>query len=141
MANDVKLSNLAAAACAGDGSNLGLLPLLAGGKLHFYDGTKAADPDTAKGSVNDYDAATVVTFPTPAGSESNGIITFGTIVDGVCSYGGTPTWVRLHKADNTTALVDCTVGVSGCDINCATFPWVSGGAIHFTSLSLTIPPH
>jgi hypothetical protein len=142
MATNLKLSNSAAAACAGDGANLGLLPLLAGGKIHLYDGSQVADPDTAKGAVNDYDSATVITLPTPAGTDSNGAITLGTVVDGVCSYTGTPTWFRLYKSDGVTALIDGTVGVSGCDLNFAAgVSFISGGTIHIASGAITIPAH
>lgn len=142
MSNNFKLSNAAASACAGDGANLGLLPLLAGGKMHLYDGSQPADPDTAKGVVNDYDASVVITFASPAGTVSNGVITFGAVTSGTCSYSGTPTWFRIYKSDDATALADGTVGVSSCDLNFAGgVVFVSGGTIAISSFSITIPAH
>jgi len=94
----------------GDGANNGLLPLLAGGKLHFYDGTQPAGPDTAITTQNDFTASTPLTLPSPAGTQANGVLTYGTVVDGVWSEDGVPTWFRQFKSDGTTALIDGTVG-------------------------------
>ena len=141
MANNFKLSNLAASACAGDGANLGLLPLLAGGKIVLRDGSQPADPD-ASATGNNYCSATPIALPSPAGTVSNGQITMGSITSGTCSYTGTPTWFRIYKSDGTTALADGTVGVSGCDMNFAAgVSFVSGGTISLSSFTLTIPPH
>ncbi len=140
MASTFRLSNVAAAACAGDGTNKGILPLFSGGKVHLYDGSQVANPDTAV-SGNDYCSATPVTL-NATNSESNGVITFGAITNGTCSYSGTPTWFRVYASDGTTALCDGSVGVSGCDMNFAGgVSFVSGGTISVSSGSFTVPAH
>lgn len=141
MAANFKLSNVAGSACAGDGSHLGLLPLLAAGKIHLYDGAQPSNPDVAKGAVNDYCSASPITLSTPAGTVSNGVITFGTVTSGVCSYTGTPTWFRIYASDGTTAIADGTVGTSGCDLNMNNLSFVSGNSIVISSWTITIPVH
>lgn len=142
MATNFKLSNVAASACAGDGSHLGLLPLLAGGKVHLYNGTQPTDPDTAIGSVNDFCSVTPLTLGSPAGTVSNGVITFGTVTSGDCSYTGTPTWFRIYAANGTTVIADGTVGTSGCDLNFSGgVSFLLGGVIAISSWTITIPAH
>jgi hypothetical protein len=142
MASNFKLSNVAAAACAGDGASVGLLPLLATGKIHLYDGSQATNPDTALGAQNDYCSSTVITLPSPAGTESNGVITVGTVVSGTCSFTGTPTWFRVYESNGTSSLCDGTVGVSGCDMNFAGgVSFISGGTIAISAGSFSIPAH
>src|SRR4051812_14585565 len=129
MASNFKLSNVAASACAGDGTNQGLLPLLAGAKIHLYDGTQPANPDAAVGSSgtnNDYCSTTPITLSNPAGTQTNGVITIVTTIIGTCSTTGTPTWFRIYESNGTSVICDGTVGVSGCDMNFA-------GGVSFTA--------
>jgi hypothetical protein len=142
MATNFKLSNAAASACAGNGVNLGLLPLLAGAKIHLYDGTQPTHPDIAIGtSYNDFCSAVPVTLASPAGTVSNGVITMGTVTSGTCTYTGTPTWFRIYASDGSTVLADGTVGEAGCDLNFNTTDFISGGTIAVSSWTITVPAH
>ena len=106
----VILSHLAAGACAGDGTNLGILPLLALGIRKFYNGSKPANPDAA---VTNQTLLGSVTLPTPAGTQSNGVITMGAVSNSSVVADGTPTWFRQFKADGSTPLYDGNVGKVG----------------------------
>ena len=46
-----------------------------------------------------------VTLPNPAGTESNGVLTLGTIANGSVAYsGGPPTWFRICTSGSAPAL-------------------------------------
>jgi hypothetical protein len=103
----------------GDGTNKGLLPLLASAVITFYDGSQPASPDAAVGSVNNYGSCT---FPSPAGTVSNGTLTLGTVPNGTVAYGTgvtAPTWFRIATPGGAplwdgscgnSSSYDCNVG-------------------------------
>ena len=142
MSTNSKLSNVAAAACMGDSSNQGLLPLLAGAVMKFYSGTQPDNPDTAYNQHADEVLLGSITFPSPAGSVSNGALTLGTVPAGSVTVTGTVAWFRIFESDGTTALWDGTVGTSSCDYNVTSggLSWLAGGTLSLTG-TLTIPAH
>ena len=145
MASNFKLSNAAANAAIGDGSNNGVLVLLAGGYLNFYDGTQPANPDVAVSTQNSYGS---VALASPAGTTSSGVLTFATTgnatIPGGLPGNATPTWFRLLTSGNA-AVADGSCGNTGngtYDGNVGGSAWVSGGIINGSALgSITIAAH
>ncbi|MDR5784047.1 hypothetical protein QCE63_32015 [Caballeronia sp. LZ065] len=90
-----------------------------GGKARLYDGTQPASPDVAVTTQNMLVECVGASPFAPA--SANGVLTAGTIASGTgtaaAGTGKTPTWYRIFKADGTTAVVDGTVGQTGCDLN------------------------
>ena len=140
MASTFNWSNNAAAAQAGDGTNKGILALLAGGSITFYDGTQPANAD-ATATGNSYGA---VTLASPAATESNGQLTLAPTSNGTCAYTGTPTYFRI-RASGGGSICDGSCGDTGAgtyDCNIGSAAWVSGAAISGTSLgTITVPAH
>lgn len=74
--------------------------------MKFYNGTKPA----SLGAVSTQTLLATLTFSGVVGTVSNGVLTFGaTTQNNVTHINGTPTWVRIAKADNTIVM-DIDVG-------------------------------
>ncbi len=132
MANAPKQTNLAVntatdAACA----------LLNNGYLRFYDGTQPATADTAISTQNLL--AELRWNATAFGASVAGVATANAITSGTASASGTASWFRAFKSDGTTAVLDGSVGTSGCDINLGTTSIVSGGVVSMSSFTYTLP--
>lgn len=110
--------------------------LLNGGYLRIYDGTKPTQGDTA---ITTQVLLAELTFGSPAfGSPSGGTITANAITsDTSANASGTATWFRAFKSDGTTAVLDGTVGVSGCDLNLATDVIGAGAIVAVTDLTVS----
>lgn len=131
MANNPKLSNAAANAAVD-----AVCALLDGGSLRLYDGTQAADADTAIG-------AQVLLAELPLGTPA-----FGAAVDGVADAEpitddadadatGTATWFRAVQSDGVTVVFDGTVGTSGADLNLNSVSIVEDANVEVTGFSYT----
>lgn len=133
MANNVQLTNLAANTKAD-----ALTALLDGGYLRIYDGTQPATGDTAIGAQV---LLAELTFGTPAfGAAVAGVATANAITgDASANATGTATWFRLFKTDGTTAVLDGSVGISGCDLNLATVAIVATTAVPVSALTIREP--
>lgn len=104
--------------------------------LRIYDGTQAADGDTAIGSQ--VLLAELTCNATFAAGASGGVLTLNSITtDSSANATGTASWFRLVKSNGTTKCFDGTVGTSGADINLNTTSIVSGAAVAITSATLT----
>jgi hypothetical protein len=110
--------------------------LMNGGYIRVYDGTKPAHGDTA---ITTQTLLAELTFGTPAfGSPSGGTITANAITaDPSANATGTPTWFRAFESDGTTAVMDGTAGVSGCDLNLATDAIGAGAIVAVTDLTVS----
>ncbi len=87
----------------------GVAPLADNGYLRLYDGTQAANPETAVGSQNLL--AELRLGATAFGSAVAGVITAESIADDDSADAtGQATWFRILASDGTTALWDGTVG-------------------------------
>lgn len=88
-------------------------------QLKLYSGTQPTNPDTAL-SGNTL-LATLTCNATAFGTAASGILTAGAISNGTGAAGAgtgtTATFFRLFKSDGTTAVIDGSVGLSGCDLN------------------------
>lgn len=117
------------------------------GKLRIYNGTKPAGANTAL-SGNTL-LAELTLSSTAFGSSSAGgtdgtnravTATANTITDDSSADAtGTASFFRLFKSDGTTALLDGTVGTSGCDLNLASTSIVAAEDVSVTSLTLSLP--
>lgn len=129
----IKLSNTARSAAAD-----AVVDLADGGYIRIYDGTQAANPNTAIGSQV---LLAELTFGTPAfGAASNGVATANAITqDASANASGTATWFRVLQSNGTTVLWDGTVSTSGADLNLNSTSIVSGGTVSITSMTYTQP--
>ena len=51
------------------------------------------------------------------GTDSNGTITLSSVTNGTAVATGTAQFFRIFKSDNSTVIMDGTVGLTGCDMN------------------------
>jgi hypothetical protein len=84
-----------------------------GAVIHLYTGTQPAsanDPITTQ--------TLLVSCPVSGifGTDSNGTLTLGTVSPSIVVANGTATFFRITKADETTVLLDGSVGTSGADL-------------------------
>lgn len=111
MALNTRISNETANAEANALANL-----LRRGFLRLYDGAQPPDANTPATTQT---LLAELTFGSPAfGEASDGVIRAKAITpDSDAKATGTPTWFRCVKADGTTAVLDGSVGTSGCNLN------------------------
>jgi hypothetical protein len=140
MANNPFFSDAAARAALD-----ALCALLNSGKLRIYDGTQPTDANTAVGAQHLLAeltfAATAFGASSCTGSAPSRVAqaTAAAISDVTASATYTAAWFRALKSDGTTAVVDGTVGVSGCDLNLTDITLTNGETVHVTSLVLSNP--
>lgn len=102
-----KLSNASADAAAD-----AVARLLDNGYLRLYDGTQAADADTAVGAQ--VLLAELRFNATSAPAAVAGLLTFNAITsDSSADASGTATWFRALKSDGTSGVMDGSVGTGG----------------------------
>ena len=108
------------------------------GYLGIYDGTQPAGPDTAVTSQNLL--ATLRLNATGIASVTAGVLTAGAIVSDTNATGGAgaATWFRILKSDNSTAVVDGTVGTSGTNCVIASTTIGAGATVSCSSLVFTV---
>ncbi len=80
------------------------------GKLRVYDGTQAADADTAVGAQ--VMLAELVMNATAFPAAASGSATANAITSATAAATGTATWFRLWKSDGTTSIMDGSVGTA-----------------------------
>jgi len=116
------------------------------GTLKIYDGTQAADANTAVGAqvllatltfgATAFGASAATgTTPTRKATATANTITGDTSADAT----GTATWFRMLESNGTTVIMDGSVGTSGCDLNLATTSLVAGVDVEVTSFTLSQP--
>jgi hypothetical protein len=131
MALTPKLANNAASAAAD-----AVAALANNGYLRIYDGTQAADADTAVGAQ--VLLAELRFGATAFGAAANGVATANAITqDSSANATGTASWFRALKSDGTTPLWDGSVGTSGANLNLNSVSIVSGAAVSVTSFTYT----
>lgn len=111
MSLNLKLSDSA----ANEEANA-LAALLNSGYIRLYDGVQ---PATANTPVTSQHKLAELRFGNPAfASASGGALVANPITpDNDAAATGTATWFRCFKSDGTTAIMDGSVGVSGCNMN------------------------
>lgn len=104
--------------------------------LKIYDGTQAATADTSIGAQ--VLLATPRCNSTAFGSASSGVATANAFTsDTDAAATGTATWFRVLKSDNSTVIMDGSVGTSGADINLATVSIAQHATVTISSFTFT----
>ena len=101
-----------------------------GAIIHLYTGTQPANANTALSSNT---LLVSLTISGSFGTDSNGTLTVGSVSNGTAVATGTATFFRITKSDNSTVVMDGTVGTSGADMNFNTVSIVTGDTVAITS--------
>ena len=110
MASNLKYSN-----GTRNAQQQGLITYAGSGSIiHIYQGTQPTNANTA---ISGQTLLVSLTISGGFGTDSNGTLTLGTVTDGTAVATGTAEFFRITKSDNTTVIMDGSVGVSGCDLN------------------------
>ena len=110
MASNLKYSN-----GTRNAQQQGLITYAGSGSIiHIYQGTQPANANTA---ISGQTLLVSLTISGGFGTDSNGTLTLGTVTDGTAVATGTAEFFRITKSDNTTVIMDGSVGTSGCDLN------------------------
>lgn len=113
--------------------------LLNSGFVKFYDGVQPVSPETA---ITTQNMLCSITFDATAFSvASGGISAIPAPINGLITTGGTTTWARLFKTDDTTVVADATVGgaSSGKDIELETIVLALDDILQLDTLLYTRP--
>lgn len=107
------------------------------GTINIYTGSQPSGPDTA---ISGQTLLATLTFSsTSFAASSSGVATANTITsESSAPNTGTAQWARMASGAGT-AVMDCTVGTSGCDINFPTTAINSGDTVSISALTLTHP--
>jgi len=110
MASNLKYSN-----GTRDAQQNGLITYAGSGSIiHIYSGTQPSNANTA---ISTQTLLVSLVISGGFGTDSNGTLTLGTVTDGTAVATGTAEFFRITKSDNSTVIMDGSVGVSGCDLN------------------------
>ena len=106
------------------------------GRLKIYDGTQPATAATAVTTQNVL--ADLTMNATAFGAASGGVATAIAITsESSADASGTATWFRLYKSDNSTVILDGSVGTSNADLVLNTTSIVAGAAVSISAFTLT----
>jgi hypothetical protein len=107
------------------------------GYLRIYDGTIPTNAETAIGAQV---LLAELRFAADAvASESNGVLTFGTITsDASANNSGTASWFRALKSDGTTVIMDGTVGTADANLILPTVTITAGVEVAVSSMTVTV---
>lgn len=94
--------------------NEGLITFAATGcKFNLYNGAQPANANTA---VTSQVLLASLTITGVFGTDVNGTLTLGAVTSAVALNAGTASWFRIFKSDNTTVVLDGSVGISSADL-------------------------
>jgi len=132
MANNVIISDAVCSAMCD-----AFVDLLNTGHIRMYDTPQPDGPGTA---ISTQTLLAELDFANPAfGAASSGVATAETITGETDAPDtGTVAWARFVQSDDT-AVLDCTVGTSGCDINLNAVAIVEHATVDITALTVTQP--
>ena len=95
--------------------NQGLIAYAGTGAIFsLYTGTQPANANTA---ITSQVLLVSMVIAGVFGTDTNGTLTLGAVTAGTASNTGTATWFRIFKSDNTTVVMDGSVGLTGADLN------------------------
>lgn len=110
MASNLKYSN-----GTRDAQQQGLITYAGSGAIiHIYEGTQPTDANT---DISGQTLLVSLTVTGSFGTDSNGTITLGSVANGTAVATGTAQFFRITKSDNSTVVMDGSVGTSGADMN------------------------
>jgi hypothetical protein len=107
------------------------------GYMEIYTLAQPATPDTA--ITSQVLLATLPLSATAFTAASGGTKTANAITSGTAVATGTATWFRVYKSDNSTAVIDGSVGTSAADLNLNDTAITSGGSVSVTSWTVSCP--
>ena len=109
MASNLKYSN-----GTRDAQQQGLITYAGSGAIiHIYDGTQPSNANTA---ISGQTLLVSLTISGSFGTDSNGTITLSSVSNGTAVATGTAQFFRITKSDNTTVVMDGSVGTSSADM-------------------------
>lgn len=110
MASNLKYSN-----GTRDAQQQGLITYAGTGAIiHIYEGTQPTNANTA---ISGQTLLVSLTVTGSFGTDSNGTITLSSVANGTAVATGTAQFFRITQSDNSTVVMDGSVGTSGCDMN------------------------
>ena len=116
------------------------LNVLNGGYLEIYDSTGTGQPATPDVAVTtQVKLAKLSLNATAFASASGGSKLANAITSASAITNGTATWFRAFKSDDSTAVIDGSVGTAGADMNLNTVSIVTGATVAVTSWSVSMP--
>lgn len=94
--------------------NQGLIAYAGTGAIFsLFTGTQPANANTA---ITSQVLLVSMVIAGVFGTDVNGTLTLGAVTAGTAATSGTATWFRIYKSDNTTVVMDGSVGTSGADL-------------------------
>lgn len=94
--------------------NQGLITYVGTGAIFsLYAGTQPANANTA---ITSQVLLVSLVIPGVFGTDVNGTLTLGTVTSGTAANTGTASFFRIFKSDNTTVVMDGSVGTSSADL-------------------------
>lgn len=108
--------------------------------IRIYDGTQAADADTAVGAQVLLAQLTMsaTAFGSVSDAAPGAIMTAASITsDSDADATGTATWFRMLDQSGGNTIMDGTVGTSGCDLNLNTTSIVQHSTVSISSMTIT----
>lgn len=113
------------------------LDVLNSGFIEIYDGSQPATPNTAVSTQTKLAKLTLAA--TAFGASSGGTKTAGAIGSVAALATGTASWFRAFKSDDTTAVIDGSVGTSGSDLTINAVAIVAGATVSASGWSVSMP--
>ena len=126
MASNLKYSN-----GTRNAQQQGLITYAGSGSIiHIYQGTQPTNANTA---ISGQTLLVSLTVTGSFGTDSNGTITLSSVANGTAVATGTAQFFRITQSDNSTVVMDGSVGTSGCDMNLDNTSIATGQTVTITS--------
>lgn len=95
--------------------NQGLIAYAGTGAIFsLFTGTQPANANTA---ITSQVLLVSMVIAGVFGTDTNGTLTLGAVTAGIAANTGTAAWFRIYKSDNSTVVMDGSVGLTGADLN------------------------
>ena len=101
-----------------------------GAIIHLYTGTQPVNANTA---LSGNTLLVSLTISGSFGTDSNGTLTLGSVTNGTAVATGTATFFQITKSDNSTVVMNGSVGTSDADMVLNTTTINSGETVSITS--------
>lgn len=126
MASNLKYSN-----GTRDAQQNGLITYAGSGAIiHIYAGTQPANANTA---ISTQTLLVALNVSGSFGTDSNGTITMSSVTSATATGTGTASFFRITKSDNSTVVMDGSVGTSGTDMILDNTSIATGQTVSITS--------
>lgn len=98
--------------------------------IHIYSGTQPANANTA---ISTQTLLVALNVSGSFGTDSNGTITLSSVTSATAVATGTASFFRITKSDNSTVVMDGSVGTSGTDMILDNVSIATGQTVSITS--------